>query len=62
MSNRIYLVTNEQGEEELLVRASSASQAINTITKGRFKAGVATQDDLVRLSSKGAKVIEAAQA
>jgi hypothetical protein len=62
MSNRIYLVTNEQGEEELLVRAASASQAINAITKGRFKAGVATQDDLVRLSSKGAKVIEAAQA
>lgn len=54
MNTRIYVVTkNEPGVEqksETLVRASSASQAIRHVADPMFKAGVASQDDLIRLA------------
>jgi hypothetical protein len=66
MSNdntRIYRVTESSLTEDAavlhLVRAQSAAQAIRHVVSPRFSAEVASQDDLVTLLSKGAKVREA---
>jgi hypothetical protein len=65
MSTRIYTVTADHGpdlKKEFLVRATSLSQAINTINKKVYTAQVSSQDDLLRLAKKGNEVIDAAQA
>lgn len=47
---RIYVVICSEREEEILVKAASASQAIRTVVHPLYKAEVATQDDLIRLA------------
>ena len=44
---------------EVLVKATSQSQAVRHVTRDLVKVGVATQDDIVNLVSRGAKVEEA---
>jgi hypothetical protein len=45
----VYVVADENGKGERLVRAQNASQAWRHVTKGRFPVRVASQDDLIRL-------------
>lgn len=50
MSKRVYVVICAEREEEILVRATSTSQAIRAVVTPMYKAEVATQDDLIRLA------------
>lgn len=62
MSNsRIYTVWDEDLDQRVLVRARSASQAIAFVTKPRFAAAVATQDQLVRMLQAGETVRDATE-
>lgn len=45
---RIYTVTDGETDEKYLVRASSVAQAVAHVSK-RFRANVASQEELVRL-------------
>lgn len=51
---RIYCVSD--GENDFLVRAVSQAQAIGHVTRGFYKARVATQDDLATLCGNGVRV------
>lgn len=53
MSNRIYLVTDQQTQSKRLIRAASQAQAIRNAVQGRFDAAVASQDDLAELLPAG---------
>lgn len=61
MSSRIYVVVDKQRllEEPRLVRAGHPSAAIKHVAGDRLSAEVATQDTLVDLIGRGAKVEEA---
>lgn len=52
MSNRVYVVTQSvpPGDQEVLVRAATAAQAIRHASKQTFSVKVANQDDLIRLA------------
>jgi hypothetical protein len=52
---RIYAVTDGDTDEKYLVRASTTAQAIAHVSK-RFRAAVATQDELVKLIADGIEV------
>lgn len=52
---RIYAVTDGDTDEKYLVRASSAAQAMAHVSK-RFRAAVATQEQLVRLLDENTPV------
>ncbi|MFT3806072.1 hypothetical protein [Arenimonas sp.] len=62
MSTRIYVVTEtfEGGTNRHLIRAISPAQAVAAVTKPRFTAEVAGQDELVKLVGEGVKVKDAA--
>lgn len=57
MNSRIYIVMSS-GQKSMLVRASSASQALRIAVNPRFTVKVASQDDLVALTREGVKVEE----
>ena len=61
MSNRIYVVTVEDGKNgsRHLVRAATAAQAIRQVAHPMFSAKVASQDELIELTEAGIKVQEA---
>lgn len=52
---RIYAVTDGDTDEKYLVRASTTAQAIAHVSK-RFRAAVATQEQLVTLLDEGIDV------
>ena len=52
---RIYAVTDGDTDEKYLVRASTTAQAVAHVSK-RFRAAVATQDELVELLAGGVEV------
>lgn len=56
---RIYVVHDADLDQASLVRAISASQAITHVTKPRFSASVASQDQLVKLLGEGVEVKDA---
>lgn len=56
---RIYTVHDEDLDQRVLVRAISASQAVAYVTRPRFAAAVATQDQLVKLLGEGQDVKDA---
>jgi len=56
MSDRIYLVHDAHGPE-VLVEASSRSQAIAVVASERYVARVAKQADMLRAMKNGARVI-----
>lgn len=61
---RIYVVRDQDGQADSaantrLVKASSQAQAIGHVVRARYTAGVAKQDELVRLMGAGVKVEEA---
>ena len=57
---RIYLVICDTGAERL-INASSKAAAIHHCVKSAYSADVASQADLVRLMTAGAKVVEAGE-
>lgn len=59
MSKRIYVVENAESEEQFLVKAPTQAAAIRAVVSARYKADVATQDQLIALIQKGMKVQEA---
>jgi len=52
---RIYAVTDGDTDEKYLVRASTTAQAVAHVSK-RFRAAVATQEQLVTLLDEGIDV------
>jgi imidazolonepropionase-like amidohydrolase len=58
MTSRIYVASDSAGKSERLVRASHPGHALRHV----FKVRVATQSDLERLISRGAKVENATDA
>lgn len=52
---RIYTVTDGDTDEKYLVRAASVAQAVAHVSK-RFRAAVASQDQLVKLLGDGIEV------
>ena len=54
-TTRIYAVTDGDTDEKYLVRASTTAQAVAHVSK-RFRAAVATQDELVELLAGGVEV------
>lgn len=56
---RIYTVHDEELEQRALVRAISAAQALSYVTRPRFAAAVATQEQLVRMLGQGEVVRDA---
>lgn len=57
MTSRIYVVTHPLDGGERLVRATSGPQALRFVSKD-YKVKVASQDDLVKLATKGASSVE----
>ena len=59
--SRIYVVTIKEsaGDISRLIKAATATQAVNFAAKPRIIASVPTQDELVTLGSKGIKVEDA---
>jgi hypothetical protein len=55
---RIYIVTDKVVGSEQLVRAASQAQAVSRVVRSQFEAEFASQDDIVRMLSAGAKVLE----
>jgi hypothetical protein len=55
--SRIYLVTDDDFGQ-YLVRANHPTQAVGILAKEKYKAKVASQDDLVSLIAMGKHVIE----
>lgn len=53
--NRIYTVTNINGEQNL-VRTYSTSAAVAHVARGILKASVATPDELIELTKSGIEV------
>lgn len=62
-NTRIYKVDERDAAGELdrehLVRAESQSQALKAVVTPRFKAAVATTDDVARIVGEGGKVADA---
>ena len=56
MSHRIYIVVETETKATRLVRASNKSQAIRFVAENTLCAAVASQEDLVKLLSKGSEV------
>jgi len=55
---RIYLVENAESEEQFLVKAQTHAQAIRGVVSARYKAEVASQENLVELVQRGMKIVE----
>ena len=53
---RIYVVENTEASEQFLVKANTQAEAIRIIVSPRYKASVASQDQLIALIQKGTKV------
>ena len=58
MTTRIYTVTDSDNDDKYLVRAASQAQAIAHVSR-RFRATVATQEQLVRLLDEDVPVEDA---
>ena len=58
---RIYVVHDEDLDQRVLVRATTAAQAITFVTRPRFAAAVATQDQLVKMLGAGQGVRDATE-
>lgn len=58
---RIYVVHDEDLDQRVLVRATTAAQAITFVTRPRFAAAVATQDQIVKMLGAGEKVRDATE-
>lgn len=58
LDTKIYKVTAAEGST-MLIRAKTRASALGIAASAIFKAELASQEDLVELVSKGAKVIEA---
>lgn len=56
---RLYVVASTDGAEENLVRAKARIAAERFVTRQRYRGRVATQSDLERLLTAGAKVVDA---
>ena len=56
--DKVYKVTAAEGST-MLIRAKTRQGAISLAASSLFKAELATQDDLIELIGRGAKVIEA---
>ena len=56
MSRRIYVVHPKAGGQPRLVRAAHPSNALRHVAQAEYTVKVATQDDIVDLVGKGAKV------
>lgn len=56
---RIYVVTDKTTQAKALARASTQASALRSVIADRFEVEVASQEVLVDLITKGAKVIEA---
>lgn len=54
-NNRIYTVTNINGEQNL-VRTYSATAAVAHVARSILKANVATPDELIELTKAGVEV------
>jgi len=59
MITRIYLVKDESSC--YLVRAATRVQALNHVTRDRFRVTVATQENLVKLLASGRRVENVAE-
>jgi hypothetical protein len=62
MKTRIYVVHDADLDQRTLVRATHAAQAIAAVTRPRFAAAVATQEQLVRMLGDGETVTDASVA
>lgn len=62
MSTRVYMVHDLDLDQRVLVRASTASQAIRAVVTPRFAAAVATQDQLIRMAGAGEAIVDASKA
>ena len=60
-ATRIYTVTDGDTDEKYLIRAASQAQAIAHVSR-RFRAAVASQEQLVRLLDEDVQVEDAGKA
>lgn len=51
MKERIYIITDNETNEEHLVKAPNRARAIKQLTEGRFDVRPATAEDVVRVTN-----------